>query len=164
MAAYVKISAKAARAMASEGPHPGLDAALVELRRALSKLDRLKVRKAPRLEAKKKARADKNEETASIRQNVFVRSRGICECGCGRVAEEMDHAMSRRVRQTERNCWALSSRCHVEKTNNRPSPTIWLALFSGHCASHGYSRESAWATARIEWLNQRAAFREAQSR
>jgi hypothetical protein len=92
------------------------------------------------------------EETRRIREAVFRRADGICECGCGQWLNDnghMDHAESRRVQQTERNCWALTLECDLMRTVNSPSAAAWLRKFIAHCERHGYAAEAERAGARL---------------
>ncbi len=81
--------------------------------------------------------------TGAIRAEVFARSLGECECGCGQPIYwetfEMDHAFGRiRVEQSARNCWALTSAHHHLKTANNPSASCWVRKFLIHAIEHDY--------------------------
>lgn len=83
----------------------------------------------------------RSESTAAIRSQVMVRAAGRCECGCGRALDEtaqMDHAFGRaKAPQSIENCWALTLRCHADKTSNRPSAHHWLEKFIRHARGLG---------------------------
>ena len=97
-------------------------------------------------------------QTREIREAVFARADGICECGeCGRwVSEEaghLDHFFSRgKEPQTIRNCWGLHRVCDNQRTRNMPSAAYWLGLFIAHCGVHGYVAEAEKAAAKLQVL------------
>jgi hypothetical protein len=99
-------------------------------------------------------------ETKRIRASCVRRSEGYCECGCGRWLGEdggqLDHAESRRVAQTVRNCWMLTPTCHEDRTNSRPSASVWLNRFASHCDLHGYEAEAARARDRLAFVETRS--------
>lgn len=158
MTRSVRISWKTAQALLALPTTDGLTdpierRALAELRAAMA--PKCSVKFAVKRKAAK--RKTKKQETAEIREAVFVRAEGRCECRCGRVfgldPGEMDHFFPKgRTPQTVRTCWALASSCHRAKTKNFPDAGTWLRLFSAHCASHGYAAEMLKAQNRLEAL------------
>lgn len=108
---------------------------------------------------KRAERAEHNAETAEIREAVFERAGGKCECsvGCQDVPSEMDHAVPRRHGQSVEACWALSSEHHKMKTENKPDALTWAQRFHRHCLIHGYEGEATKAKIRIEVLTTRAS-------
>ncbi len=96
--------------------------------------------------------------TRKIYEAVARRADGRCECGCGRwlIAPQMDHALSRRVRESVQNCWMLEALCHQEKTDSNPSAAAWLTRFIAHCERHGYAGELARAESRLVFVKVRA--------
>lgn len=99
--------------------------------------------------------------TRDIYTACVQRSRGWCECGCGKRlrAAELDHFFGRhRVPEAVSNCWLITVECHHAKTDNKPDAATWLRKFIAHCKRHGYAEEQARAEARLEWVTTRAAF------
>ena len=76
-----------------------------------------------------------SDETSEIRSAVMARAGGRCEgCGgrhCGEL--QLDHFFGR-VREVANaeSCWALGSKCHQEKTENRPSRLHWARELEVH--------------------------------
>lgn len=94
------------------------------------------------------------EETRRIREAVFKRSGGYCECGCrGWIGDglfHLDHFLPRgRHPQTVATCWALSLPCDLQRTRNAPSAAVWLHLFKAHAEKYGYATEVEWAESRL---------------
>lgn len=142
----ISISAKHARAIISDVPHPLLDEALAAIRAQLAP--------RPRSSAAKKTerkRRDKKAETSAIREQVAARANGACE-QCGWAFRpfnpgELDHFRGRgKVLQSVENTWLLCRDCHREKTLNAPDAAAWLERFAAHCQRHGYAVE--WVLAR----------------
>ncbi len=103
------------------------------------------------------ARYPKPDSTKVIRQIVFDRADGLCECGCGSFLGDgghMDHFFGRaKVEELVINCWALCLACDDAKTNNRPSAIHWLERFSSHCAKYGYMTPLSMAQTKIAVLH-----------
>jgi 5-methylcytosine-specific restriction endonuclease McrA len=149
----VSISLKSARVLLN-GPEAACRA---EFDRAWQELERAMRPKLAVVASRKKRetkKSTKKEETAAIRRAVMTRSGGRCEA-CN--AEEsphypmhMDHFFGRvRVKQSERNCWALCAPCDRMKTDNDPSAADWLKWFIVHATRHGYHDEAKMARNRL---------------
>lgn len=112
-----------------------------------------------RVSARLRAR---KRQTSALRDQVLADSLGQCERGCRHgKAEEMDHVWGRaegRPPQSRFNCWMLCSRCHRQKTANRPDRAHWIQLFADRCdrlakrlhrrdpaAAQGFAQELAYA-------------------
>lgn len=122
--------------------------ALVNLRAALSPRRRTERQKAS-AQAKRSARERKNEETASIRQAVFLRADGRCELCKTRAPADLHHAFGRvQVRQSVSNTLALCRTCHRLLTDATPSASYWWSLQAEHFERHGYSSEAQMARTR----------------
>jgi 5-methylcytosine-specific restriction endonuclease McrA len=152
----VRISWKTARAILSHVgscAEPGFFAFEAELRAAMAP-KRAVVAAKKRKAAKK---TTKKEQTAAIRDAVMNRAGLFCE-GCASMPLyanplTLDHFFGRvRVKQSERNCWALCLACHRQKTNNNPSAERWLERFITHAEAHGYREEAGMATRRLASL------------
>lgn len=155
----VRISLKMARYLAD-----ALEAHLFPDQLAVAAVEELRAALKPKksVQASRKRRETKGltkkEETAAIREAVMKRAGGQCE-NClaheGPAAPlELDHMFGRvRVKQSERNCWALCRPCHRGKTNNAPTAWFWLRVFAAHAFSHGYAAEARMADARFEALS-----------
>jgi 5-methylcytosine-specific restriction endonuclease McrA len=93
---------------------------------------------------KKRAR---REVANFLRALVVKRAEGTCEaCGSGQMGLEVDHFFGgngrRKALEAKETCWALCHSCHLNKTNNRPSPAYWLRAFASHAEKHGFGE--AW--------------------
>lgn len=96
--------------------------------------------------------------TARLRAAVFARADNRCECGCLRWLgddAQMDHALSRRVRESLQNCWALTRECHQQKTDSVGGAEVWLAKFAAHCRKHGYAGELERTESRLVFVRVR---------
>ncbi len=98
--------------------------------------------------------------TKRIRLAVFERSRGFCECGCGkRITFEnsrLDHFFGRaRIPESVSNTWLVAIACDELKTACKPSSVYWLRLFREHCRRHRYREEFERAQTRIAVLKQK---------
>lgn len=114
-----------------------------------SELPPLTAKRAPkktiptRKQRKEVRRAEHRERTGNVRDEVWKRSEGKCECGCGTFlgdGGELDHfrgAGSRRRLTDELNCWKLAPLCHLNKTRNRPSREHWVRRYIMHCLRNG---------------------------
>lgn len=126
---------------------------VAELRAQLGKPNKAKALRRKRKDAK---RATKRDETSAIYAAVMARANARCEACDAYVPYgglQLDHMFGRvRVRQSERNCWALCHACHVAKTHNRPSATHWLLEFIGHAGEHDFTAEARMAQNRFEAL------------
>lgn len=100
-------------------------------------------------------------QTRNLRGEVFERSGFACECGCHRYLYDegqLDHFWGRaKAKQSAENCWALSARCHSDKTNNFPSAADWVCRFINHCLRHDFHDEADKALARLRVIRQKAA-------
>lgn len=122
--------------------------ALVNLRAALSPR-RKTGRQRASAQAKRIARGKKKEETASIRQTVFLRADGRCEICKTRAPAELHHAFGRvQVQQAVSNTLALCRACHRLLTVATPSASYWWLLQAEHFERHVYSVEAEMARAR----------------
>lgn len=158
MAPSIRISRKTAQALLGlvEGYNPGLTQTL---RAALAPRPKKALPFVPRKKAKATKKRTKKEETSEIRAAVMNRAAGDCEAcsfgfdGTALSRLDLDHFFGRvRVKQSERNCWALCRICHREKTRNDPSAAHWLERFIKHAEKHGYSEEAGMATRRLAAL------------
>lgn len=92
-----------------------------------------------------------------VREQVFARAAGVCECGCAQPLGEgeLDHFFGRaKADETVAACWALRRDCHRAKTDNRPSAVQWLLKFIRHSGIHagsGYATAGARAQQQLEW-------------
>ena len=194
MSATIHISAKAGRyllELVTQRGHAGsltcaLDAQR-ELGRALSKLDRLKVRKAPRLKAAKKKKLVDAGRMAATRQMVFARAEDRCEVfwadvrgdwhRCGEAPSDLEHAFGRRTEQDKYSpdgCLAVCRKDHRNRTNEYPSAEVWRERYRESFARIGLTASARRCEDRREFNSvksslpaapkSRAAFREAQSR
>lgn len=87
-----------------------------------------------------------------VRQEVFERARGKCECRCGRTIDEetgrLDHFFGRaKAEESVANCWALHLECDETKTLNRPSAAHWLKSFVKHLCRHVDSWDDSYFSA-----------------
>lgn len=94
----------------------------------------------------------------SVRQAVFVRSEGKCECGCGRFVDyesgHADHFFGRaKAEEKLETVWFLDPLCDASKTTNLPNATHWLVTFALHCLRHNYSEEAKRALLKIAALS-----------
>lgn len=103
-------------------------------------------RSLPSRKAKAVGRTAETGARRAIRNAVFTRSGGRCEC-CGteitKRTFELDHFFGRARSELVETCWALCSRdqgCHFEKTNSRPTRRWWLERFRRHAVLHGFGR------------------------
>jgi hypothetical protein len=146
----VSISAKTARALLCVAKDSAFTS---DNMRAINELERALTPKRSVIASKKRRetkKATKREEASAIREAVFARANGWCECGCAGVAfsdfdpGELDHFWGRgKERQTVENCWALVRMHHCSKTDGFPGRADWLKAFAGHCAKHGYYKDMA---------------------
>lgn len=99
-----------------------------------------------REQEKNEERLTANQKTAAVRVACVLRSRGLCECGCGRIlaifGETMDHWLNgsgnRKKFESVETCWMLTIQCHRERQEYLPDVEIWNAKFKAHCDRHGY--------------------------
>lgn len=99
------------------------------------------VRNSALARSRKSSKAEKRDETATIREACLQRAMSYCECGCGRplatgieAIPELDHFFGRgKVKQSVETCWILRADCHRDKTNSRPDAASWLRKFIVHC-------------------------------
>lgn len=107
--------------------------------------------------------------TKALRWEVWERSGGRCECGCGRritwdggLKFNMDHFLGRaRAPQSPENCWALARDCDTRRTLNQPDREHWLQVFLLHLEQHGFGSSETAKGIRDE-LASAEALREAQ--
>jgi 5-methylcytosine-specific restriction endonuclease McrA len=103
---------------------------------------------------KRNRKAEKNAETARIREAVWRRADGNCEgwviartsfpVRCPSVATEMHHIFGRiRVKQSEDNCAALCRACHRACGGNKPSARAWWEWWSAWFLERG-NLNNAW--------------------
>lgn len=84
--------------------------------------------------------------TRTLREQIWLRSEGRCECGCRtRITWngfELDHFLGRaRAAESPENCWALATDCHRAKhggVGGDPNRVRWLWLFFLHLQAHGF--------------------------
>ena len=139
----------------------GAQRAVDELRAALKP----KRSVAPARKRKAAKAKTRKEETSEIREAVFARAGGHCECGCGgqdgpgmpltfaNQPGELDHFWGRgKAQQTVENCWALSRLHHRAKTLGIPDRAGWISAFIRHCEKHGYSGEAGRAKAELYFV------------
>ena len=118
------------------------------VKRAQATLDK-RVARPSGPDRRKERRSERNETTAEVRAAVFARSGGRCECGCGRQlwhSWELDHFFGgpkRNESNTVEGCWALTPKCHSDKTENKPNHGEWLWNYRFHCSQHGYVAQVA---------------------
>jgi hypothetical protein len=121
-----------------------------------------------RKQTKAKKDRTKGEQTKLIRSVVMARAGGLCEHCEQRTGSwplEMDHFFGRiRVRQSERNCWALCLECHRNKTRNEPSAAFWFQEFAAHAEDHGFTEEAGQATRLLGKHEAKSALSEAAGR
>jgi Arc/MetJ-type ribon-helix-helix transcriptional regulator len=93
-------------------------------------------------------KATKKAATALVREAVFARSEGTCECGCERPFSlglrfdgiaEMDHFEGVARSESVETCWMLRADCHRRKHRDA-DPNSWRAKFINHCLRHGYRK------------------------
>jgi 5-methylcytosine-specific restriction endonuclease McrA len=85
--------------------------------------------------------------TGDVRREIWLRSEGRCECGCGRritwATMEMDHFLGRaKWPESAESCWALARECHRAKTDKSPTALRWLWLFLLHLQAHGFGQSA----------------------
>ena len=96
--------------------------------------------------------------TRRIYEAVARRADGACEC-CGRALGEqaqLDHALSRRVRESAQNCWMIHRECHENFTANRPDGMARFHKFIAHCIKYGFTGEQLRAESRLVFVTVRA--------
>ncbi len=81
-----------------------------------------------------------------IRQAVFARSKGRCECGCEKPitfeSGHADHFFGRaKAEESVDTVWFLALHCDELKTTCRPSSIHWCRLFFAHARKHGYQKQ-----------------------
>ena len=101
-----------------------------------------------------------------MREAVYARANGRCECGCNRrlnvsadrnlfsdLSRELDHFFGKgKAPATVETCWVLSRACHRAKTENKPGAQTWLLRFIVHCQLHGYATAAHQARMKLEWI------------
>ena len=92
---------------------------------------------------KQEKRANHREETARIRDAVFLRAGSCCEaCGAQVETLTLDHWLGgsgrRRQKLSVENTWALCGPSHRARQENRPSVEFWNWRFRKHCERYGY--------------------------
>lgn len=99
---------------------------------------------------------------------LVERSGGHCEnpdCrkafGIGLLTQEADHFHSRRVPDSLDSLWLLCRQCHREKTDNKPDAATWLNRFLVHAEKYGYRASYERALRRLQYVEQKQAFRKA---
>lgn len=113
---------------------------LAVLDRALAVSPKKVAAKKATASKKRAKRTEHNAETADLWQRAWVRSGGVCECGCGApllrghpaLTPELDHFVSRRHGQSIASVWLIARRCHAAKTANEPDWLFWAWKFGEH--------------------------------
>ena len=95
--------------------------------------------------AKADKRANRKSDDALIRSWIIGRSGGKCEnCGAWRGESlQIDHFFGRSRDRSYSGCWGLCADCHYDKTNNRPSRSVWLETFLIHSTELGNESTAA---------------------
>lgn len=110
----------------------------------------MKLMKKERLGREKRARADRNAETARIRAECMKRACGHCECGCGMPFDEtslwwraeMDEWLNgngrRQQKRAVETCWMLTALCHRNRQRYVGGVAGWNQSFEKHCRYYRY--------------------------
>lgn len=106
--------------------------------------------------AKAAKKLGKHARWREVRDAVYERAGGYCECGCAkpfvgfRGARTPDHFFGKARAESIETVWALRVDCHERKTLNEPSAEHWRDRFVLHCERHGYHEAAQKARALTE--------------
>jgi hypothetical protein len=146
MSPRVSISLKAARALALQAGGIrgyGAGAAVDEIIAALAKLERSKVRRAPRRAKSRETKASKRLDPRVYRE-AAKRAGNKCEaCGLDwgfgpAEVPEFDHLFLRANAHSVDTVWRIHKSCHDERHASNPTRAFWLKRALDWCDRHQY--------------------------
>ena len=77
--------------------------------------ERAKKKPIPKVSEKRK---DENKEYAKLKK-VFLEQHKLCECGCGKKADDVHHGSGRGISFLDVSTWiALNRKCHIAITEH----------------------------------------------
>lgn len=98
--------------------------------------------------------AARAQRTAEVRQAVFARANGRCECCGSRTPAELHHLLSgpsRRSRESAETCAAVCAWCHVDLHRNREDAIHRLRTWA---AGSGYVEATSALTHRLDKIEE----------
>jgi hypothetical protein len=138
----IRITERAARALVGDYDAIQCGEAKREVNAALAKLERSKVRSAPRRAKSRGAKAKRLDPR--VYREVEMRAGDRCEACWGHFgtdagdAPEFDHVFLRANAHSVDTVWRIHKSCHDERHASNPTRAFWLKRALDWCDRHQY--------------------------
>ncbi|WP_079908246.1 HNH endonuclease [Paenibacillus sp. 32352] len=102
--------------------------------------------------------ADRNEFPTKIVKELIFETGGLCQCGCGQIADTTHHVMprGRSGRGVKTNGMRLNGKCHDRIQTNEAELQYWIAVWEKRYGPYFWFDELDWIEHRKRMEAERA--------